>query len=145
MRLVDAQVEHLQFLVQQAAAEVGPGQPTAPHILVSTTSGVRGFRAAEGFRGVHSGQQAAGVPAGFTQVAYKALPQHGHCLGVAEAHDMQRQPALNLKTAQRVTWMSWGCRSDADWQIVVQGGRAGGGEGGWEGGKEGGTIKWLYD
>lgn len=104
---MDAQVEHLQLLMQQAAAEVRSGQATIAHVLV-TTCGGWGLRPAQGAGGkggwwVHPRQQAAGVPAGLTQVADKALPQHGHCFGVAEAHDMQRQPALHCTwSAQRV-------------------------------------------
>lgn len=107
VRLVDAQVEHLQLLMQQAAAEVRSGQATSAHVLI-TTCGAWGLRRAQGAGGkgggwVHPGQQAAGVPASLTQVSDKALPQHSHCFGVAEAHDMQRQPALHCTwSAQRV-------------------------------------------
>jgi len=99
MCLLDAQVQHLQLLMQHTAAEIWPRQSIAISLCSCCTDSWHSrvllpvlMVAWCAWRWGHSGQQAALIPTALTQVAHKALPEACYCSGIAEAHDMQSQP-----------------------------------------------------
>ncbi len=95
MGLLDAQVQHLQLLMQHTAAEIWPRQCIAISLCSCCTNSWHSrvlLPALMVARWGHSGQQAALIPTALTQVAHKALPEACYCSGIAEAHDVQSQP-----------------------------------------------------
>ena len=96
MGLLDAQVQHLQLLMQHTAAEIWPRQCIAIS-LCSCCTDSRHSRVLLPALMVacwgHSGQQAALIPTALPQVAHKALPEACYRSGIAEAHNVQSQPA----------------------------------------------------